>query len=233
MTATSPAEAIPPFLRKIRGVILDLDGTLYNQKQLRSTMRRKLIGFYLFRPWLIKELILLVRFRRLREELAEAGEGGVALQQYAVTARKCNCSSAEVERVVERWMHQAPLPHLAGCRYPFVDNLLSLLSKQQIMAAVLSDYPPEAKLKALGLDHLLSCSSTDPGIDRLKPDPAGLLYICRRWNLSPDQCLVIGDRDERDGEAARRAGMPYLVVPDGLNFSSMDQLLQESSPNRG
>jgi hypothetical protein len=49
------------------------------------------------------------------------------------------------------------------------------------------------------------------------------LNFYRILNLAPEQCLVIGDRD---GEAARRAGMNYIVVPKGLNLLRLDQLLE-------
>ena len=88
----------------------------------------------------------------------------------------------------------------------------------------LSDYPTERKLKALNMETVLSFSSLDSCIDRLKPDPKGLLHICRCWKLLPGECLVIGDRDDRDGEAARRAGMNYIIVPHGLKFSNVNQL---------
>ena len=46
----------------------------------------------------------------------------------------------------------------------------------------------------MGLQADLVVSSTDPEIDRLKPDPKGLLYICDHLGVSPADCLfsVIG-----------------------------------------
>jgi len=232
-SATSPrsSEKFPASLEKVRGVILDLDGTLYDQKRLRLRMASELIRHYLFRPWLLKEVLILFHFRRHREMLAEAGASDVSRQQFVATAGRCSCSVEQVESVVQKWLFLRPLPYLASCRYPFVDILLSWLSNQQIMVAVLSDYPPEGKLKALRLGDVPCYSSTDSCIDRLKPDPAGLLHICQRWNLSPGQCLVIGDRDDRDGEAARRAGMHYIIANNGLDFARIGQLL-ELSPAR-
>jgi len=221
------SETFPVPLDAIRGVILDLDGTLYSQKRLRSRMAVSLARYYLLRPWRIRDLRILFHFRRLREVLAEKGEGGVAQQQFAVTAKTCHCSLRQVERVVEEWINQRPLQYLASCRYDFADTLLACLSQRKVLVAVLSDHPTKSKLKALDLEDVCSFSSTDPCIDRLKPDPSGLLHICRQWDLSPGQCLVIGDRDDRDGEAARRAGMPYVIVPEGLDFTRIDQLFRD------
>ena len=52
--------------------------------------------------------------------------------------------------------------------------------------------------------------------DRRKPDPKQLLYCVETFNVSLDQCLMIGD-SSNDVEAARRAGMDCIVVSYGYN----------------
>lgn len=227
LSPCSAEEKVSAALGQVRGVILDLDGTLYNQKMLRARMALELIGYFLIRPWLIRELLILFHFRRIRESLAEAGQTDVCRQQFLLTAKKCNCDTKKVLDVVDEWLYRRPLQHMALFRYPLVGSLLSLFSGRQIMVAVLSDHPPEAKLKALQVEGIFSCSSQDPSIDKLKPDPAGVLHICGYWGIEPSQCLVIGDRDDRDGEAARRAGARYIVVPDGLKFKTIDQMFED------
>lgn len=227
LSRCSAEEKFSAVLGQVRGVILDLDGTLYNQKKLRVRMALELMRHCLFRPWLIREVLILFHFRRIRESLAEAGQSDVSRQQFLLTARKCHCGPEEVLDVVDDWLYRRPLRHLARYRYPLVDSLLSFLSGRQIMIAVLSDHPAETKLKALQVEGVFSCSSQDPSIDKLKPDPAGVLHICSHWGIAPSQCLVIGDRDDRDGEAARRAGAWYVVVPDGLQFKTIDQMFED------
>lgn len=219
----------PDSWKNFKGVILDLDGTLYNQKRLRVRMAAELFRFYSLRPWRWRELYILFSFRRLRELLAETGQGDISLLQFKLTAEKCHCSIKLVEFVIDEWLHRRPLRHLASCRYPLVDELVDCLLMNKLQIAVLSDYPPEAKLRALNLEKIDSWASTDRCIDRLKPDPAGVLHISRFWGVSPGQCLVIGDRDDRDGEAARRGGMRYLILPDGFKFSSLGQLWSEAA----
>jgi phosphoglycolate phosphatase/putative hydrolase of the HAD superfamily len=64
----------------------------------------------------------------------------------------------------------------------------------------------------MDLEADIIVSSTDPEIDRLKPDPKGLLFIAEKLNVSVDECLFIGDRPELDGACAIKANMPYLIV---------------------
>ena len=40
----------------------------------------------------------------------------------------------------------------------------------------------------------------------------GLNLILEDHALQPSEVLMVGDRDEKDGEAARRAGVDYLIV---------------------
>jgi beta-phosphoglucomutase-like phosphatase (HAD superfamily) len=48
-------------------------------------------------------------------------------------------------------------------------------------------------------------------IARLKPHPLGLLTVAALLGVRPERCLIIGDRDDRDGEAARRGGFRFLM----------------------
>ena len=80
--------------------------------------------------------------------------------------------------------------------------------------AVLSFYPAQRKLDALGLEADLVISTSDAFVDRLKPNPTGLRRILELTSARPDECLCIGDRNEVDGECARRLGVRYLLKVD-------------------
>ena len=60
-------------------------------------------------------------------------------------------------------------------------------------------------------------SSMDDEIHAVKPNPNGILYILQKFGIEKSTCLVIGDRDDRDGEAARRAGVDYLILPNEMH----------------
>ena len=49
-------------------------------------------------------------------------------------------------------------------------------------------------------------------MDRLKPRPEGLSRALERLAVGPAEALMVGDRDDCDGEAARRLGCPYLLL---------------------
>jgi HAD superfamily hydrolase (TIGR01549 family) len=81
--------------------------------------------------------------------------------------------------------------------------------------ALVSDYPARRKLEALGASALFDAvvASGEPGGPRrLKPHPDGYLRAAELLEVEPVSCLVIGDRDDADGEAARAAGMAFRRI---------------------
>ncbi|PIQ22569.1 MAG: hypothetical protein COW65_02425, partial [Cytophagales bacterium CG18_big_fil_WC_8_21_14_2_50_42_9] len=77
------------------------------------------------------------------------------------------------------------------------------------------------KLKAMDLFADYIVASTDPEVDRLKPDPQGLLYLVAKAGVSVDECVFIGDRQEMDGDCALKANMRYLII-DKKPYSEFD-----------
>ena len=200
-----------PDWRIVRMVIFDLDGTLYDRRRLRTRLALRLLGHCLARPQDVRVLRWLSAFRRCREELANAEAGSIRDQQYRRPASKLGIDPRALEEVVKVWMHERPLDYLRGCRFPGVKDLFDLLRERGRTIAVLSDYPAAEKLEKLDLRADIVVTAEDPAIDRLKPHVAGLLWLLARTGVPPGQCLLIGDRDDRDGECARRLDVPFLL----------------------
>lgn len=196
---------------KLRLVVFDLDGTLYDQRCLRMKMIPELVAHCLRWPADVGVLRQIVEFRRQREALAEEGAHGIADLQYLRPAERLGIPAAVLRQTVETWLLERPLRHLLGCRFASVEGCFDRLRRDGRSIAVMSDYPIAAKLWALGLEADYLAAADHPEIDRLKPDPSGLLRILEWSGVPPEHCVLIGDRDDRDGECARRAGVPYLL----------------------
>jgi HAD superfamily hydrolase (TIGR01549 family) len=111
-------------------------------------------------------------------------------------------------------------------------ELIVELNRREIKTAFFSDYPAKEKLAVLGLSSYLAFCATDINVNRLKPDPKSLLLAAQVLGVPVCDCLCIGDRDDRDGEAARRAGMEYLLLKRNRSrgkktFQSYFQLIDE------
>jgi len=225
-----------PDWNRVRAVIFDVDGTLYDGAGLRRRMLAELIRHCLADPRRLPLLRLLQVYRRERERLAEKEASNICRQQYERPAAQLGVSPETVEAAVDLWIHRRPLPHLSGYRIPGAARLFDHLRASGRAVAVLSDYPAEAKLIALGLTADCVVCATDADVDRLKPHPAGLAKLVSVLGLTPGDCLMIGDRDERDGEIARRLRMPCLLRanrPDGDNqFADFEWLLESIAPGR-
>ncbi|PRY48028.1 phosphoglycolate phosphatase/putative hydrolase of the HAD superfamily [Arcticibacter pallidicorallinus] len=197
---------------KLKVVIFDVDGTLYLQSKLRKKVLLGLLRHYSVRPWKIDDLKVLMYFRKERERNAGYMGSGLELAQYIWCAERVNYPVSMIKPVIERWIFDFPNQYLADCVFPGIHELFGALREHGIKIAIYSDYKAQDKLKAMGLEVDMSVASTDPEVDRLKPDPCGLLYITEKMGVDPDECLFIGDRLELDGECAIRAGMPYLII---------------------
>lgn len=198
--------------RKIKVVIFDVDGTLYDQRKLRKYMMVALLKYYIVNPLSLKELKILIDFRNEREKQAFKAVNDLENAQYIWGAQASGVSPERVRSVVNKWIFLIPLKYIAYCCYSGVLEFFENLSKRGIATAIFSDYPAKEKMSALGLSPCFILCSTDKNVDRFKPDPRGLFVIAEKLGVHIENCLFIGDRDERDGECARKAGMPYLIL---------------------
>ncbi|GBR09628.1 HAD family hydrolase [Acetobacter oeni] len=189
-------------------VVFDVDGTLYDQRRLRIRMARELVTHTLLRCDLTAMRVLRT-FRNRREALAEAGAEDFEARLLRETATATGVTPAAVEAIVAEWILRRPLRHLRACRYPAVDDLFAGLVRAGKTVGILSDYPARDKLLALGLEATFVVTAGDAG--RLKPHPQGLLTVMAQAGASPARTLLIGDRPERDGIAAQRAGTRFLI----------------------
>jgi HAD superfamily hydrolase (TIGR01549 family) len=221
---------------RIAAVLFDLDGTLYRQRPMRALMALELATLALRSPlqapvtWRV-----LSEFRRAQETLrGQVTDRGAGLEQLQLTARRTGLSVEQVETLVAEWMIERPLKYLARCRAEGLLQLLDFLARRGIRVGVFSDYPPELKLKALGVAgrfSVLVCSA-DPDVGLFKPHPRGFLVASARWQIDPSEILVVGDRPDADAAGARAAGMPCVIVggrngrrsSDFLSLDSLERL---------
>jgi FMN phosphatase YigB (HAD superfamily) len=118
---------------------------------------------------------------------------------------------------VDEWIMRRPLRHLARVRRPGLPELLQLLVSRGLRVGALSDYPTDAKLRALGVAEYFSLGlcTTHPAINAFKPHPKGFRVACAHWALSPQEVLYVGDRPETDGAGAAAAGLRCVIVGGG------------------
>jgi len=202
--------------QRIRAVLFDLDGTLYNQAQLRFLMAIELLTMPLTGPGrAMRRWRALAAYRAAQEHLRSTGDAeSVQEAQLNAAASRSGLPRVEVDRLVNDWMMTRPLKYLRRCRAAGIEALLDALAARAVMAGILSDYPADAKIAALGLAGRFSpvLCSTDREVGALKPDARGFLRASELWQIEPREVLVVGDRPDVDAAGAAAAGMPCVII---------------------
>lgn len=194
--------------------LVDLDGTLYWAPGVKLAMACELalLGWGVARR--------LQRFRHEHEALREETRvAAVDMDPFRVqlerAARALAIEVHELERDVRDWMIRRPGRYIGWFRRKALLKEIRDFRARGGRAGLVSDYPARDKLGALGATELFDvvvASGEAGGPRRLKPDPDGYLRAASSLGVEPARCLVIGDRDDADGAAARAAGMAFRKI---------------------
>ena len=172
-------------LHNIRTVIFDLDGTFYDKHGLAKRMVRRL--------WWCLPLMALDRVAKGR------------CWRWIVSTR---------------WHKNIYLPtmvQLIKDTCPRREEVIVLLREAQakgLQTAIYSDYScVEEKLTVLGIDpKSFDLLVTAPELGGLKPTPACAQQVLERLGANAETTLFVGDREEKDGAAARSVGAKFLLI---------------------
>jgi FMN phosphatase YigB (HAD superfamily) len=200
-----------------KAIVFDVDGTLYDQRPLRRVIAARLLRHAARSPLRNWRTILVLRaYRAMHEQLRHSGPGtsDLATVQFERVATHTGVDSEVVREIVRQWMEVEPLPLLAMYARPGIASFVGMARARGIRLGVLSDYPCDEKLHALGLGgsmDVVLCAQ-DPAVQRLKPDPRGLLTAFARLGVEAADALYIGDRPDVDAVAAQRARARCVIV---------------------
>ena len=225
------AGALP---RTTRAVIFDVDGTLYRQSPLRREMARQLLLAHAVRPLRGRRVMrALSAYRHAQEDLRHASGPDLAAQQLSAAAAQSEIDESTIQALVEQWMETAPLAVLGKFARPNLRSTLQRLQAADIKLAVLSDYPAERKLTALGINDMFDVAlcAQDPEIGVFKPNPRGIELAIERLGVSSADSVYVGDRPEVDAAAARAARVAAVIITStpatsGDDFTTITDLSQ-------
>ncbi len=237
-TSTRPEKGSPPDwgvpafdIGRVRGIIFDLDGTLYH---MRWFMKPLLTVRLLPHAWRLPRYMLV----RRRHAGVDFGSGAHLLWQLAADL----ANSADERRIQKYhdWIlnrfyraFAELMPLLRGSRPGLVESLHALRIRG-VRLGVLSDfdwvYP---RLQGLGVTpEIFDTLSSSESAGCLKPSPRSFLAIAEEWRLACRDVLVVGDRQDTDGDGAAAAGMQFLRISDenpgtAHSWSSLKKILDQ------
>lgn len=195
----------------IRGLLFDLDGTLYDLGKLKRRLLwrvpNELLRHGPLGAW--RRFRALQRFRKERE--GHRGNDQVdSLRDHLVeqVVARTGYTSRRVEQAILDFMYESDFVELKGLSPPGDRQVLAALAHRGYRLGVVSEYPVRRKLVALGLADLPWRAVADcEEVGTLKPQPEVFLEAGRRMGLAPPEILVVGDRRDADVTGAHAAGM--------------------------
>jgi phosphoglycolate phosphatase len=202
-------------LHGIRGVIIDLDGTmLHTAQDLHIAVNRMREGLGLA-PLNLETAISFV------------GKGADNLVRKAIGV---DFSENEVEQRFAEAMalfeqHYFDVNGEFASAYPGVHEGLQEMQDKGLRMACVTNKPIAFTLpllKKTGLHDYFEIIYGGDSFAKKKPDPMQLLQVCADFELKPAQVVAIGD-SINDSQAARAAGCKVLAVPYGYNHGQAIQ----------
>lgn len=190
-------------------VVFDLDGTLYNKKGLVKHMM-----FSALCEWR-----MMLKERKTRKQLRGIWTGNKESfyrLYFQTMATRCLFSID----YAQWWYNTRYMPLMVKvlkkyyCPAEWVIPFVSQCKLLGIRLVVLSDYGhTKEKLQALGMEcSLFDWVISAPELGGLKPASQLMACVAAKMGVQPHQCLVIGDRDDTDGELARSVNAPFVLV---------------------
>lgn len=190
-------------------VVFDLDGTLYNKNGM---VRRMLFGALL-------EWRMMFVERRTRKKLRGVwmGDKDSFYDVYFREMSNGRLFSAEYSRWWYNTRYMPLMVRVIKKYYQPVEWLEPFVSQCKTLGVrivVLSDYGhTKEKIQALGLDDtMFDWVVSAPELGGLKPARQLLEKVAAKMGILPNQCLVIGDREDTDGELAKSVNAPFYLV---------------------
>jgi len=104
--------------------------------------------------------------------------------------------------------------------YPHVLSTLAKLKTHGYKLVIVTNKPFDFVapiLKALKLEEYFEFHLGGDSLKEKKPNPAPLLYVCEKLNVTVDECVMIGD-SKNDILAAQACGMKSIGVTYGYNY---------------
>mgnify|MGYP002852017988 CR=1 FL=1 len=198
-------------LENIKGVIFDFDGTLYDMTCMPVDLVLNDI----------KNCLIMKADRKVRHNLKGKDFGSLEKLMDVYCSQVSDVTGVSKEKILEWYLNIYPKEMVSLLKkkykaYEKAQEVFKTLSLSGIKFSVFSDYPMvRERMEAVGLKEIVPlCHDFYYAGDfgSFKPAPRPFLEIAFSMGLSQNECLVVGDRDDTDGEGARLCGMSFIQI---------------------
>ena len=213
--------------RLIKGIIFDLGYTLIHFTRDGGEATRE--GAEAMADWYFKKKRIKLDSAALVETFLaerEAAQLRASQSQTEILARTCletaldkieAPAKAKNKTLLDLALRRYFEPLEQACQaYLDAVSTLKQLKNQNYRLGLYSnatdDYLVQRLVNANKLRSELTATLSSAGYGWRKPKPDGLLLIAKRWELSPDTIVMVGDSLEADVLGAQNAGMKSILV---------------------
>ncbi|OGL65168.1 hypothetical protein A3B21_00320 [Candidatus Uhrbacteria bacterium RIFCSPLOWO2_01_FULL_47_24] len=228
---------------KIKGILIDLDDTLYpyplcNEAGIQATV--SYLASKLKKPSeQVRQAFL--DGRAATKELLKTAAGELAASHHRLLYLQkaiegmSGRTNPEFTLVAEQVFWEAYLARMV--LFPGALEFLERAKAQEKMIAIITDMTAQMQLKKvvqLGIAHLVDFLITSEEAGRDKPDPAALHLALKKTRLSPHEVVMVGEDEAHDIAAAHAAGITAIAihknptdasVPFAKNFQELIKIL--------
>lgn len=209
---------------EISAVIFDFDGTLYDNSKIA-------IKLITSRP---RDMFKMNAERQARKILKGSyfeSEEKFLDEFFSIAARKRKFTKEKFSS----WYTKVYLPcmvnvlHKKFSAHPRVSELFAAIKSRGIKLALLSDYSFIAeRMQAISLStENVDIMKSSQELGGLKPAPELFFKLAEQLQVAPEKILVVGDRDDTDGQGARNASMKFVQI---RKAATKDEPASDSHP---
>lgn len=194
---------------KIKGVVFDLDGTLIDSV-----------------PDLAAALNVVMAQMKLPEVSPDLVLHWIGNGMEILVTRALNHHGAEVsEETIQRGYQicaeaYSKISGRHSVFFPGVRMVLKSLKQAGYPLAIVTNKPSRFLphiIEDFGLEGIFDLVLGGDCVPARKPDPSALLQVSEKWQLRPDELLMVGD-SKNDIQAGKAAGTATLGLTYGYNY---------------
>lgn len=195
--------------RNFDAIIFDFDGTLYDNYKIGKHLVLSNI-FYLFK---------IGADRKIRKAIKGVDFGSKEAFFNEYYKRLSERTGMSCKRA-QKWYETKYIPFMIKtlkkhykCQ-PEIPELFKLLEEKGIKTAILSDYDQvPARMEAVGIDSAV-CKNLYSSVELggLKPAGRPFIKVAEDLGVAAERVLVVGDRNDTDGQGARNCGMQFIQM---------------------
>jgi putative hydrolase of the HAD superfamily len=188
----------------IDAVAFDLDGTLYPNRRF----------YFRLIPFVVKEHRLLSAMGKARDALREAAhEGRFYDLQARIMAEILDEDPESIKAKTEQLIYRGWEPLFRHIKvFSGVRETLADFKSAGLKLGLLSDFPPETKLKNLDIADPWDAVLCSERVGRLKPDPVSFRALADQLGVECSRVLYVGNSVKYDVVGSKSAGMKSALI---------------------